>query len=514
MKREKGKFIMRDYEDDDYENNRFSPGNAASKVTNIFDKIPRWAKVIVASIVGLFVIVSVFMMFSGMFYFQTKAGYTYHYQNTLFGTEDVYFTPDVHFKIPIFSSIEEYKQVLTVSYGSNSQAAILAALKKGNTISAAMVKVLFADTYTADLPGTFRFKLPSTRDEFLTLHHDFRSFDNLVSSLVEKTSMDVLINTATQYTGEEFFLGAINQFKAAVLDQLRKGVYVTDRRKVEVDETGLTPVGLGQEDSNKLSKQKKLVWKTVPLTDDKGKYLRQENPLAQYGISTMQFTMGRPIPEPQLDTLLIDKKTLVADRIKTVQQQETAKEQAKTAQLMEEIDRTKAKQSALKTKELSVIAIQQQVEEAEKQADKEKVEYNKTKALQLILKQQELEVAEFDKKTIAVKKSKDLANAKADRDIQEQAYEAAKFEGRAIKEIGLAEAAVQQAKYDAYDVQLYIAELQKDISIQLYRNLGNFKVEMPTIVSGDSAGGLPNNLKILSDFAALGALEKAKALNE
>ena len=75
-------------------------------------------------------------------------------------------------------------------------------------------------------------------------------------------------------------------------------------------------------------------------------------------------------------------------------------------------------------------------------------------------------------------------------------------------------AAVQAAKYNAYDVQLYSAELQKDVAIQLYRNLGNFKVEMPTIVSGDSAGGLPNNLKILSDFAALGALEKAKNLNK
>jgi len=348
----------------------------------------------------------------------------------------------------------------------------------------------------------------------MKMHKDFRSFDNLVSSLIDKTATDVVINTATQYTGEEFFLGAINQFKAAVLDQMKDGVYVTERKKVEVDETSLAPVGLGQENSNMLSKQKKLVWKTVPLTDKNKKYLRQENPLAQYGISTMQFTMGRPIPEKQLDTLLIDKKTLVADRIKTVQQQETAKEQAKTAQLMEEIERTKAKQQALKRKELAVIAIQQQVEEAEKQADKEKVEYNKTKALQLILKQQELEVAEFDRKTAVVAKNKELDIAQANKGIQEAAYEAAQFEGKAIKEVGLAEALVLKAKYDAYNTDLYTAELQKDVSIQLYRNLGNFNVQMPTIVSGDNSGGLPNNLKILSDFAALNALKETKALIE
>jgi len=124
---------MRDYDDDDDygAKSRFTPGNAAGNITNFFDKIPRWAKITVASLMGLFVIAIVCIMFSGMFYFQTKAGYSYYYQNTLLGTEDAFFTPDVHFKIPIFSSIEEYKQVVTVSYGDNTKEQVLAAFKRG-----------------------------------------------------------------------------------------------------------------------------------------------------------------------------------------------------------------------------------------------------------------------------------------------------------------------------------------------------------------------------------------------
>ena len=405
---------------------------------------------------------------------------------------------------------------MTVSKGGDTANTVLLDKLKGksNTVTSTSVKVLFADTYTADIPGTFRFKLPFDEKKFMKMHHEFRTFDNLVKSLIDKTSTDVLINTATQYTGEEFFLGAINQFKASVIDQLKHGGYITERRRVEVDETSLAPVGLGQEDSNKIKKQKKLVWKTVPLTDDNGNYLRQDNPLDEYGITISQFTMGRPIPEKQLDQLLIDKKKLVADRIKTVQEQETAKEQAKTAQLKEEIERTRAKQKALKQKELAVIHMQQQVEEAEKLADKEIVDRNKVKQLALIEKQQELEVAEFDRKTAVVAKNKELDIAKANEGIQAANYKAAQYEGKAIKEVGLAEAAVQNAKYRAYIPEIYMAELQKDVSIQLYRNLGNFDVKTPLIMSGNTEGnGLTTNLKILSDFAAMNALKEAKNLD-
>lgn len=425
------------------------------------------------------------LMFLGSWYFETQAGHTYFYQNTLTGGTDVYTEPGVHLRMPYFSKITPYKQVMTVGFGEQDTL-VTRAIRE--------INVRFADTYTGMITITFRFKLPTDKEKIKTMHREFRSFDNLVDALLTKTARDVVVNTSTQYTGEEFFQGALNQFKASLSDQLSYGIYKTERKQVEVEQTGLAPVGLGQENSNELRKSKTLVWKTVPVINAEGKYVRLDNPLERYGIEVTQVTIGDTRPEQQLEKLLSEKKRLVADRIKTVQEQETAKEQAKTAQLKAEIERTKAKQEALKQKELAVIAKQREVEEAEKQADKEIIEQQKLKDLAVIQKAKELEIAQ------------------ANRDIQSANYEAAKFEAQAIREKGLAEADVTKAKYAALIPEIYAAELQRDIANIIYPNLKGIQVAMPNNVVSlggkDGQAILPTNLDVLSSFATIGTMEK------
>jgi regulator of protease activity HflC (stomatin/prohibitin superfamily) len=368
-------------------------------------------------------------------YFQTESGYTYYYQNTLTGKIEVYTEPGVHFRTPFFSRVTPYKQVMTIVFG-NSHGERVSRIQRAITVR-------FADTYTGDIQATFRYKLPQDINKIKNIHQDFRSFENLIDALLTKTSRDVVVNTATQYTGEEFFQGGLNQFKSALSDQLRNGIYKTERKRVEVEEMALAPVGLNQQDSTQLRKAKSLVWKTVPVRKSDGKVERLENPLDIYGIEVTQITLGSPIPEVQLEKLLADKKRLVADRIKAVQEQETAKEQAKTAQLRAEIERTKAKQEALKRKELAVISKQREVEEAQKQAEKEIIEYEKVKKL------------------AEIQKAKELAMAQAELEIQKANFEAAQFEAKAIREKGVAEADVLQAKYKARIPEIYLAEIQR-----------------------------------------------------
>merc|ERR1719456_1448299 len=218
------------------------------------------------------------------------------------------------------------------------------------------------------IPVTFRFKMPNDPTSVRKMHREFRSESNLVQSLLERNAANVTVITATQYTGEEFFQGGLNQFKTQLADQLQNGIYLTERKQVEIEQTDLAPVGSDQEDKagqrEKLVKTTQLVWKTVPLTDEQGHLQRAENPLAQYGIDVTQVLIGDPRPEENLDRLLMDKKRLVAERIKTVQEQETSKAQARTEQLKKEIERTKAVQDAQRQKELIVIANQRDVEVA------------------------------------------------------------------------------------------------------------------------------------------------------
>merc|ERR1719456_70476 len=255
----------------------------------------------------------------------TDAGMTYVVQNNLTGALDVHMDPGIHYRVPFFSTVTTYKQVITASFEDQSA-----------------VTTRFADTYVGHIPVTFRFKLPADANGIRKLHREFRSEGNLVQSLLERNASNVTVITATQYTGEEFFQGGLNQFKTQLSDQLQNGIYLTERKQVEIEQTDLAPVGADQDAgiagrAPKLVRAKQLVWKTVPLLQENGAPQRAENPLSQYGIDVTQVLIGDPRPEDNLDRLLMDKKRLVAERIKTVQEQETSKAQARTEQLKKEI---------------------------------------------------------------------------------------------------------------------------------------------------------------------------------
>ncbi len=407
---------------------------------------------------------------------QTDAGYIYVIQNNLSGDFSIVTEPGIYRRVPFFSSVTTYRQVVSVNFDINHP-----------------VSVRFADTYTGLVPATFRFRLPVDSKSIIRMHKDFRSENSVYNQLLTRNAKNVTIITATQYTGEEFFQGGLNRYKQQLSDQLKNGTYVTERKQVEVEEMALAPVSSKQSDSNKLKHSRQLVWKTVPRKDDHGLELRDENPLSDYGIEVTQVLVSDPTPEGSLERLLMDKKKLVADRIKAVQEQETSKAQAKTEQLKKEIQRTRAVQDAQREKELAVISEQKQVEIAKRIQERQVVEQTKLQELALIDKEKELQIA------------------KSNLEIGKAASAAAVFEAKAIKERGLADAAVLQARYRALNQnkEIYLAEIQRDISQVVYTNLKDFKIEIPKNYVGGSGGKMTSNLDVITSFAALATMSAA-----
>ena len=418
----------------------------------------------------------------------TDAGYTYVHQNNLTGDLDVFNQPGIHFRMPFLSKITKYDQVITVSYGNTTGEDFYQRLPP--------IQVRFADTYVGEIPVTFRFKLSQDPEAIIKMHREFRNNSNLIDALLVKNARNVTVITATQYTGEEFFQGGLNQFKSKLGDQLRDGIYMTERRQVEVEQIDLAPVGVNQNNSNQLQRTQQLVWKTVPMLDAKGNPKRQDNPLRQYGIAVTQVTIGDPKPEGQLDKLLTDKKRLVADRIRAIQEQETSKAQAETEQLRKEIQRTREVQDAQRNKELAIISQQKEVEVARQIAEREIVEVEKKKRLAEVDKEKELAIAEAN---LAIQKANALS---------------AEYEAKAILAKGRAEAEILKAKYDAYGANrdVYLAELNRDISTALYNNLKNYQVEMPKNYFGGEGGKMTTNLDVITGFGALGMLEQNEKL--
>ena len=455
------------------------------KEFNVFSKI---RKVGLWGVFGLVVIV-----IGANSYFQTHAGYNYVYQNNIIGTLTVYTEPGVKFRVPFFSKVEEYKQVTTITFDDDTPEG------SATTRNLNSVAVRFADTYTGTVNTSFRFKMNPEPDKIIALHKDFRTYRNFVDAMLVKNAKNVTVVTATQYTGEEFFQGGLNSYKAKLEEQMQGGLYVTERKQVEVEELALQPISADEatQRSGVMKQTRQLVWKTVPILGADGKPLRQRNPFDRYGVEVTQVTVSDPKPEGLLDELLVDKKKLVADRIRTVQLQETAKAEATTAQLLKEIERTKAVQDARRVKELAIIDKQREVEIERQTAIKETVIRTKVKDLAVI------------------DKAKELAVAIADKDIQEAAMVAAEFQGEAILFKGLAEAKVDKAKLAAKEdsKEIYLAEIQRDIAKVLYTNLGDFNIEMPTnyIQQGEGgAGGMESNLKVITAMGALAVMDASK----
>ncbi|GAL28733.1 hypothetical protein JCM19239_6151 [Vibrio variabilis] len=139
----------------------------------------------------------------------TDAGYSYVHQNNLTGELDVFTEPGIHFRMPFLSKITKYDQVITVSFGNSIEENLYQRLQAQDP-----VQVRFADTYIGQIPVTFRFKLSNDPEAMKKMHREFRNNSNLIDALLVKNARNVTVITATQYTGEEFFQGGLNQFKS------------------------------------------------------------------------------------------------------------------------------------------------------------------------------------------------------------------------------------------------------------------------------------------------------------
>jgi regulator of protease activity HflC (stomatin/prohibitin superfamily) len=419
-------------------------------------------------------------------FFTTSEGFQYFVQNKMTGGTSVYSEPGIHFQMPFFTKVTEYKRVATID----------ATEAEGDyTRDLLPFDVTFADTYTAAVPATFRYRLPADEENFRKLHSEFRSFSNLVDALLIANSKNVAVVTATQYTGEEFIQGGVNAFKAQMEDQLQAGLYVTKRQQVEVTDSGYAPVSSQNSNANLLQEKQRLVWKNVVQYDTAtGQPKRLANPLAEYGIQVSQVTIGRPLPDEKLDSLLERKRELVGEKISAEQEIETNRTKAEAGKQEREIEKQKAIQDAQKEKELAIIAQQKEVEVERQIALKELVQQQKQKDVAVVQKEKELEIS------------------KSNRAIQEANAIAAKFEAQAILEKGLAEAQVEEAKLLAKQSakDIYLAEVQRDIAKVLYPNLKDVEIKMPQFyMTGGSDGDspAPNSLDVYTTLGAKSLLD-------
>jgi len=501
----------------------------------------------------LIVVPIVFVLFIIMFigkdsFFVTQAGYITIYENPKTEEIEVYTTPGFHTKVPFFP-VTRYKQVWIVDFGTGYAGFQLRKRK-------APIQLRFADTYLANVPATFRYKLPTSEDRLKTIHKDFTTFNLLIDALLIPISRDAMVSTAALTTGEEFFQGGVSQFKAVLEDQIQNGTYKTKIINVKQGNSANDNSQEGLGFANVRLKRE-------PIRDKNGQIERlQTKSISDYGIELKQVTLGVPVPESDLAQLLVDKKRITRATIKKADElaliQENQKIQlarfltdeviqlAKTkkdvkiqladiekAEIIELANTEKAEKIQLanveketktklakKAEELAMVKEIEKIQLAHEEKEKKIKRARKAEELILVQDEQKIQVAEkakdlvltiTDTKVQMAKKKEELAIAQAELDIQKANFETMQFKAKAIFEMGKAKADILKAEYQARIPEIYHAEMKKEIAEIIYSNLKGVNVTMPhNIVNLGESGGnsLQTNLDILSSFATINVMER------
>lgn len=374
-------------------------------------------------------------------------------------------------KTPFLDRYEIFNQYNTIDMtdGENPTA----------TIDLPLHKVNFNDTYTMDIGVTARYSLMPDPEKLETMYQANKTNKALVASTMVPNLRNLLSQTANQFRGEDYLQGGQNEFQARLYYQAENGLYVTERVKREIDVESGYSSSVDQANTSEGTKQTKaLAWVVDLVRDAQGKPITQESQLAKFGVMLDLIEINKFIPDPDLEAFMTQKRAKIRERAGIVEDQRNAREAQVTARLMGEKERIEERNKALKIKDRAVITEAQQVE----------VEQERAK----------LEI---------VKKNKELQIAKANEDIQKATYEAAKYEALALKETGLAEAQVEEAKYKAKDRQLYMKELELENNKHLYNALPALKVQMPQYVQmGGNQGGMNSNLEAMSSLKLMEGL--------
>ncbi len=504
---------------------------------------PSWGKAFLNGIkMLLFIVIGILLLifFVKESVLVTESGYVVLYDNPFTGNLKVFKEPGFHWKTPL-SPVTRYKQVWIVDFGTGYAGKQLRENKNA-------IELRFSDTYLANVPATFRYKLPTHPDRLKDIHRDFTTFDLLIDALLIPISRDTMVSTAALYTSEEFFQGGISQFKADLEDQIQNGLYKTKRLDVEMKQGDLIKNGV-----QAVSTQPTHVrWKTMLVRDKDGHIERlQTKSIRDYGIELKQVTLDVPVPEKELVQLLANKKRLVraaiekADELALIQEKQKiqladiAKKKAiqlantqKDVEIkLAHIERDEKIKRAQKAEELALLKEEEAIQLANIEKDKKIKLAMKAKELTLVKEEEKLQLANIFSatkikraqkaeeliliqdlhKVQAAEKAKELFIAEAKLKIQEAHLKNVQLEAKAILEMGNAKADILKAEYLARIPEIYHAEIKKEIAEIIYSNLKGINVTMPhNIVNFGESGSnsLQTNLDVLSSFATIKVMEE------
>jgi len=274
----------------------------------------------------------------------------------------------------MFGTIHTYKEATTFHFSSNSE--------RGDS----SLPTRFSDATKANVSGTVRVLLPVTDCAALThIHRKFKSFQGVMSRLVEPAMRKSLFHAGPHMTAAESYAERRGEFATLAEDQLINGVIKVDQIETESIDliTGdkvtikvVTPRACAEENDSTCV----------------GGFERDTGVFKEFGISLTNFVIdGITYPEAVLKQI----ETQRAARMNIITQEAEAKEaeaRAKKAKAEAEaaIEETRAKEEISKTQRIvkaeadkAEAVLQAEMARDVAKLEKEAAEYEKKKLILL-----------------------------------------------------------------------------------------------------------------------------------
>jgi hypothetical protein len=427
-------------------------------------------------VIGASAIIGFFLVTFQSAFFYAEPGYIYHVR-TIFGTEKV--VSDVGYNAKWFGRVTDWKRAMTVqAVNSNKNAdGVVNAESDSVTASANLspLNIMFLDQVDANAEATVRFSIPSDREAFLNLAHEYRTPDNLLRVALIPAFKETLHATGSLMSAEEYYAGGRTEFNVAFENQMTNGIYIVKRLERDVvSRAAKSSANASLDDQTDYGDEIKTEFIVEKQVDDNGFAKRKEQKFIKFGITVVDARVTEMRPNVKFVERMQLKQKASADRA-------IAREQ----RIQEEEQRL-----------LAITKGERQVAERQASAKVEQIEKttNAETVKQLVLTEanQTKDQAAIQRETAAIH----LETARIEAEIKRTKADAEAYQKR---EILLADNALQQ-------------KLDAEIAIQKYWAEAFSKRAVPTTVFG--AGGAANGTDSdVQTFMQLMTVQAAKALN-
>ena len=262
-----------------------------------------------ASVVLLYVVMS-----NSIFY--AEPGYIYHVRS-ITGSEDV--VTDIGYHFYLFGRWNSWKRAMTVQTVSGGLEGQRYAEIEGTETSAAMppLNIMFLDQVDADAEATVRFSIPSDKESFLRLTHEYRTPANLLRTALIPAFKETLQATASLMSAEDYYSGGRTEFNNEFENQMGNGIYVVRREEVSIASLrrtkGSANVSLGTE-QEEYGDETKVTFVVRKVQDETGVPIRKAQKFIDFGISVVDARVTNMRPNQRFVERMQLKQKASADR--------------------------------------------------------------------------------------------------------------------------------------------------------------------------------------------------------